>query len=217
MGRAWYQDGRHRNKMNSFNDFLDVTDWLAREQWSDPKRIIAQGGSAGGLLVAGVANMAPDRYRAIIANVPFVDVVTSMLDANLPLTANEYDEWGNPADATDYAYMLQYSPYDNVKPQAYPEMMVTAGLFDTQVPYWGPAKWVARLRRDNQGSSKILLMTNMYAGHAGSSGRYLRLKDTALTYAYLFQQFGIKVHISKKRHVDWPKKNVDGAFLVNRK
>lgn len=216
QGRDWYQDGRHLKKLNSFRDFIDVTDWLIREGWSDPKRIVAQGGSAGGMLVAGVANMAPDRYRAIIANVPFVDVVTSMLDANLPLTANEYGEWGNPTLAEDYAYMLRYSPYDNVKAQAYPNMMVTTGLFDTQVPYWGPTKWVAKLRRMNQADSQILLMTNMFSGHVGNSGRYQRLKDVALNYAYIFDQVGIKVHISKKRHVDWPKKNVDGAFLIHR-
>ncbi|WP_170113427.1 S9 family peptidase [Ahniella affigens] len=214
MGREWYQDGRHLNKLNSFYDFLDVTDWLVREGRSDPKRIVAQGGSAGGLLVAGVANMAPNRYRAIIANVPFVDVVTSMLDANLPLTANEYGEWGNPMLAEDYAYMLRYSPYDNVTAQAYPNMMVTTGLFDTQVPYWGPAKWVTKLRRMNQGDSRILLMTNMFSGHVGNSGRYQRLKDVALNYAYIFDQVGIKVHITSKRHVDWPKRSIDGAFLV---
>ncbi|MBK8285302.1 MAG: S9 family peptidase [Ahniella sp.] len=214
MGRSWYQQGRHLSKMNTFTDFIDATDHLVSEGWADPTRVVAQGGSAGGLLVAAVANMAPDRYRAIIAHAPFVDVVTSMLDANLPLTSNEYGEWGNPDYKTDYEYMLRYSPYDNVRAQKYPAMMVSTGIFDTQVPYWEPAKWVAKLRTMNQSDAPITLMSNLYAGHSGSSGRYRRFKEQALNQAYVLDQMGIKVHITRKRHVNWPKRTVDGEFFV---
>lgn len=214
MGRNWYADGRHHNKLNSFHDFIDVTDFLVKSGRVDEQRIIAQGSSAGGLLVGAVANMAPDRFNAIIAHVPFVDVVTSMLDANLPLTAQEYGEWGNPSVKEDYDYMLRYSPYDNVRAQAYPAIMVTAGLFDTQVPYWEPAKWVAKLRSLNESSEPITLMTNLHAGHVGSSGRYRRLKEHALTNAFILDRMDIRVHITKKRNVNWPKRTIDGEFVI---
>ncbi len=191
-GRRWYDAGRLLAKRNSFTDFVDVTRFLVREGYADARRVFARGGSAGGLLVGAVANMAPGDYRGIVAHVPFVDVVTSMLDESLPLTTNEYDEWGNPALRSHYECMLAYSPYDNVSPRDYPAMLVTTGLWDSQVQYFEPAKWVARLRRMKTDANPLLLRTNMEAGHGGESGRFQRQRETAEEYAFILDQAGIE-------------------------
>ncbi len=192
LGRRWYDDGRLLAKRNSFNDFIDVTRFLVREGYADPRRVFARGGSAGGLLMGAVVNQAPADYRAVVAHVPFVDVVTSMLDDSLPLTTNEYDEWGNPNERESYEYMLSYSPYDNVSAQAYPAMLVTTGLWDSQVQYFEPAKWVARLRRLKTDDRPLLLRVNMEAGHGGKSGRFHRYREVAEEYAFLLDQAGIR-------------------------
>lgn len=191
LGREWYESGRQQSKRNSFTDFIDVTRALVADQVCDPGKVFAMGGSAGGLLMGAVANMAPADYRGIIAQVPFVDVVTTMLDESIPLTTNEYDEWGNPEDRDDYMYMLGYSPYDNVVAQDYPAMLVMTGLHDSQVQFWEPAKWVARLRRIGTGDAPTLFHTRMEAGHGGASGRYRAFEDTALVYAFILDQLGI--------------------------
>ncbi len=191
MGRAWYDDGRLLNKRHSFTDFIDVTEELAARGYADRGKIFAMGGSAGGLLMAAVANMSGDRYRGIVAQVPFVDVVTTMLDDSIPLTSNEYDEWGDPADAEFYHYMLSYAPYDNVRPQRYPTMLVTTGLWDSQVQYYEPAKWVAKLRAEKTDDNPLLLHVEMDAGHGGKAGRFERYRETALEYAFMLAQLGI--------------------------
>jgi oligopeptidase B len=192
MGRHWYEDGKLLKKKNTFTDFIDVTRFLVKEGYADPARVSAMGGSAGGLLMGAVANMAPADYRAIVAQVPFVDVVTTMLDESIPLTTNEFDEWGDPKKKEYYDYMLSYSPYDNVARQAYPAMLVTTGLHDSQVQYWEPAKWVARLRTRNTGSAPILYRTTMEAGHGGKSGRFQRFREIAEEYAFILDQSGIR-------------------------
>ena len=191
MGRRWYEQGRLLNKKNTFTDFIDVTRFLVKEGYADPKRVSAMGGSAGGLLMGAVANMAPADYRAIVAQVPFVDVVTTMLDQSIPLTTNEFDEWGNPKKKEYYDYMLSYSPYDNVARQDYPAMFVTTGLWDSQVQYYEPAKWVARLRARKTGSSVLLYRTTMEAGHGGKSGRFRRFREIAEEYAFVLDQSGV--------------------------
>ena len=191
MGRRWYEDGRLLKKKNSFTDFIDVTRFLVKEGYGDPKRVSAMGGSAGGLLMGAVANMAPGDYRAIVAQVPFVDVVTTMLDESIPLTTNEFDEWGNPKKKEYYDYMLSYSPYDNVARQDYPAMLVTTGLWDSQVQYYEPAKWVARLRARKTGSNPLLYRTTMEAGHGGKSGRFQRFREIAEEYTFILDQSGI--------------------------
>lgn len=191
MGRQWYDDGRMLNKINTFNDFVDVTDYLVESGLVDGERVFAVGGSAGGLLMGAIANAAPERYRGIAAHVPFVDIVTTMLDESIPLTTNEYDEWGNPSDPEYYEYMLSYSPYDNVAEQDYPAMLVTSGLWDSQVQYWEPAKWVARLRHHKTDDNPLLLKTNMEAGHGGASGRFRRLEQTAMEYAFFLELAGL--------------------------
>jgi len=191
LGRRWYDDGRMLNKMNTFNDFIDVTSHLADEGLVDSGRVFAMGGSAGGLLMGAVANQAPEHYAGIIAHVPFVDVVTTMLDETIPLTTNEFDEWGNPMDPEYYDYMLSYSPYDNITAQDYPAMLVTTGLWDSQVQYWEPAKWVAKLRATKTDDEPLLLHTNMDAGHGGASGRFQRLDSTAMEYAFILDQAGL--------------------------
>jgi len=191
MGRRWYDEGRLLNKKNTFNDFIDVTRFLVKQGYADPKRVSAMGGSAGGLLMGAVANLAPADYRAIVAQVPFVDVMTTMLDESIPLTTNEFDEWGNPKNKENYDYMLSYSPYDNVSRQAYPAMLVTTGLWDSQVQYWEPAKWVARLRARNTGKEPLLFRTTMEAGHGGKSGRFQRYHEIAEEYAFILDQSGI--------------------------
>ncbi len=191
MGRAWYEDGKLLKKQNTFNDFVDVTRELVRLGYASKDRVAASGGSAGGLLMGAVANQAPQDYRVMVAQVPFVDVVTTMLDASIPLTTNEYDEWGNPEQRAYYDYMLAYSPYDNVTKQAYPALFVGTGLWDSQVQYWEPAKWVAKLRDDNTGTHPIVFRTNMEAGHGGKSGRFQRYHELAESYAFVLDQLGV--------------------------
>jgi oligopeptidase B len=191
LGRPWYDDGRLLNKKNSFYDFIDVTRELAAQGYADPQKIFAMGGSAGGLLVAAVANMRGLDYRGIVAQVPFVDVITTMLDDGIPLTTNEYDEWGDPRDRRCYEYMLSYSPYDNVRAQGYPAMLVTTGLWDSQVQYYEPAKWVAKLRALKTDRNPLLLHVEMEAGHGGKSGRFERYRETAMEYAFMLGELGI--------------------------
>ncbi len=191
LGRTWYDDGRLLNKRNSFNDFIDVTHDLVAKGYASPSKVFAMGGSAGGMLMAVIANMSPHDYRAIIAQVPFVDVLTTMLDESIPLTTNEYDEWGNPADRRCYEYLLSYSPYDNIRAQGYPAMLVTTGLWDSQVQYYEPAKWVAMLRTRKTDRSPLLLHVDMQAGHGGKSGRFVRYRETAMEYAFVLAQLGI--------------------------
>jgi len=191
LGRDWYDGGRLANKMNSFHDFIDVSEWLVQQGYAARDRLFASGGSAGGLLMGAVANLRPDLYAGMLAHVPFVDVLSTMLDDSLPLTTNEYDEWGDPAEADAYHWMLDYSPYDNVREQAYPAMRVTTGLWDSQVQYWEAAKWVARLREANSGDAPVLLQTELGAGHGGKSGRYERLHEVARDYAFLIWRAGL--------------------------
>ena len=192
MGRQWYEDGKLFKKKNSFTDFIDCADFLISEQFTSKEHLYAMGGSAGGLLMGAVVNMRPELWKGIVAQVPFVDVINTMSDASIPLTTNEYDEWGNPANKESYDYMKSYSPYDNVEKKAYPNMLVTTGLHDSQVQYFEPAKWVAKLREMKTDSNYILLYTNMDAGHGGASGRYKVLKDRAREFAFLFALEGIK-------------------------
>lgn len=191
MGRRWYDQGRLLNKINTFTDFVDVTRFLVQEGYGDPKRVSAIGGSAGGLLMGAIANMAPGDYRAIVAQVPFVDAVTTMLDESIPLTTNEFDEWGNPKEKPYYDYILSYSPYDNVAYQDYPAILVTTGLWDSQVQYFEPAKWVARLRARKTGTNPLLFRTTMAAGHGGKSGRFQRFRERAEEYTFILDQSGI--------------------------
>jgi oligopeptidase B len=191
MGRAWYEDGKLTNKLNTFNDFIDVTRWLVAHRYCDPKRVFAIGRSAGGLLMGAIANMAPRDYAGIVSGVPFVDVVTTMLDESIPLTTNEFDEWGNPKEKKYYDYMLSYSPYDNLGAHDYPAIFVHSGLWDSQVQYYEPTKYVARLRARRTGSSLIVLRTNMEAGHGGKSGRFEHYREFAEQYAFILDQAGI--------------------------
>jgi len=185
LGRDWYDQGRMKNKMNTFYDFIDVTEELIKLGYGDQKNIFAQGGSAGGLLVGAVANLRPDLYKGIIAEVPFVDVITTMMDDTIPLTTFEYEEWGNPNIKAQYKWMKQYSPYDNIREVNYPSFYIRSGFHDSQVQYWEPSKWAAKLRDFNKSKSLILLHTNMEAGHGGASGRYKRLKESAEEVAFL--------------------------------
>jgi oligopeptidase B len=190
MGKPWHDAGRLMNKMNTFTDFIAVTEYLTAQGYGDPGRIAMEGGSAGGLLMGAVANMRPDLYRAVLSHVPFVDVMNTMLDPTLPLTIGEYEEWGDPNQPDAFAYMLQYSPYDNLDRKAYPAMLVKTSLHDSQVMYWEPAKYVAKLRTLKTDDNLLLLETNMSAGHGGASGRYDYLKEIALDYAFLLQELG---------------------------
>jgi oligopeptidase B len=192
MGRQWYEDGKLLKKINTFTDFIDCSKHLIAQKYTSPKHLYAMGGSAGGLLMGAVANMAPELYNGIVAGVPFVDVVTTMLDDSIPLTTFEYDEWGNPNDKVYYDYMKSYSPYDNVKNQMYPNMYVSTGLHDSQVQYWEPAKWVAKLRDQDKNKNLIFLDTNMEAGHGGASGRFESLKEVAKEWSFLLDLEGIK-------------------------
>jgi len=192
MGRAWYENGKLLNKKNTFTDFIDVTRWLAANKYNDPKRAFALGRSAGGLLMGAIANMAPQDYRGIVTGVPFVDVVTTMLDETIPLTTNEFDEWGNPKQKEFYDYMLSYSPYDQLAAHDYPAMFVHSGLWDSQVQYFEPTKYVARLRARRTGNSLVVLRTNMEAGHGGKSGRYEHFREYAEQYAFILDQAGIQ-------------------------
>ena len=191
MGRPWYDDGKMLKKLNTFNDFIAVAEELIRKRYTSAELLLANGGSAGGLLMGVVANRRPELFRAIVADVPFVDVINTMLDATLPLTAQEWEQWGNPQIAEQYAYMRQYSPYDNLRPQAYPWLLVMTSLNDSQVMYWEPAKWVAKLRTLKTDSNPLYLKTNMAGGHGGSSGRYDRLRETAFRYAFMLDAVGL--------------------------
>ncbi len=185
LGRPWYEDGKLLKKKNTFTDFIDCSKFLISENYTSPQHLYASGGSAGGLLMGAVVNMAPELYHGVIAAVPFVDVVTTMLDESIPLTTGEYDEWGNPNEKEYYTYMKSYSPYDNVEPITYPNMYVSTGLHDSQVQYWEPAKWVAKLRELKVDDNLLFLDTNMEAGHGGASGRFESLKETAKEYAFI--------------------------------
>ncbi|WP_240465971.1 MULTISPECIES: prolyl oligopeptidase family serine peptidase [Sphingobacterium] len=191
MGRQWYEDGKLMKKKNTFTDFIDCGRYLVNQKYTSKGHLYAEGGSAGGLLMGAVVNMAPDLWNGVIAAVPFVDVVTTMLDETIPLTTNEYDEWGNPNNKEAYDYMKSYSPYENIEEKAYPNLLVTTGLHDSQVQYFEPAKWVARLRTTHTGNSVILLKTDMDFGHGGASGRFDYLKDQALEYAFILKLEGI--------------------------
>jgi oligopeptidase B len=190
-GRTWYDDGKLLKKKNTFTDFIAVADSLVRRKYTAPDRLVIQGGSAGGLLMGAVVNMRPDLFRAVVSQVPFVDVVTTMLDASLPLTVGEYLEWGNPNEEKYYRYMRSYSPYDNLKKGAYPAMLVETSLNDSQVMYWEPAKYVAKLRTLKTDGNVLLLKTIMEAGHGGASGRYDALKELAFTYSFVLDQVGL--------------------------
>lgn len=192
LGREWYENGKLLKKKNTFTDFIDCSKFVIAEKYTSPEHLYAEGGSAGGLLMGAVVNMAPELYRGVIAQVPFVDVITTMLDDSIPLTTGEYDEWGNPNDKQYYDYMKSYSPYDNVKAQKYPNMLVTTGLHDSQVQYWEPAKWVAKLRTMKTDNNLLFLDTNMEAGHGGASGRFEALKEVAKEYSFLLDLEGIK-------------------------
>ena len=190
MGRHWYEDGKLLNKKNTFYDFIDCGEYLIKEKYAAPDQLYAQGGSAGGLLMGAVMNMRPDLWKGVVAAVPFVDVITTMLDESIPLTTGEYDEWGNPNEKEYYDYILSYSPYDQVEAKDYPATLVTTGLHDSQVQYWEPAKWVAKLREMKTDKNPLLLYTNMDAGHGGSSGRFARIKEVALQYAFFLDLAG---------------------------
>lgn len=192
MGRQWYEDGKLLKKKNTFTDFIDCAEFLIAEKFTNSEKMFAMGGSAGGLLIGAVVNMAPELFRGVIAAVPYVDVVTTMLDESIPLTTSEYDEWGNPNVKEYYDYMLSYSPYDNVEAKDYPNMLVTTGLHDSQVQYWEPAKWVAKLRELKTDNNLLLLHTEMKAGHGGKSGRFERYKETAMEYAFMLDLLGIR-------------------------
>jgi len=192
MGRAWYEDGKLLKKKNTFTDFIDCAEYLIARKYTNAGRLFANGGSAGGLLMGAVVNMRPELFKGVVAGVPFVDVITTMLDRSIPLTAGEFDEWGNPEVREHYDYMLSYSPYDQVEAKAYPALLVTTGLHDSQVQYFEPAKWVAKLRALKTDKNPLLLWTNMEGGHGGVSGRFRRLKQTAMEYAFMLDLAGIK-------------------------
>jgi oligopeptidase B len=190
MGRKWYEDGKFLKKKNTFTDFIACAEDLIDRKWTSKDAIAISGGSAGGLLMGAVTNMRPDLFKVVVANVPFVDVVTTILDTSIPLTVLEWEEWGNPHDKSYYEYIKSYSPYDNVEPKDYPHMLITAGLNDQRVKYWEPAKWTAKLRDMKTDDNILLLKTNMGAGHGGASGRYERLKEVAFEYAFILERLG---------------------------
>jgi oligopeptidase B len=198
MGERWWEDGSMLNKMNTFTDFIACSEYLIDEGYATPDGLVATGGSAGGLLMGAIANMRPDLYRIIVADVPFVDVLNTMLDASIPLTVGEYDEWGNPNEEEYYFYMRSYSPYDNVGALDYPDMLITASLNDPRVQYWEPAKWTARLRATKTGDGLLLLKTNMGAGHGGASGRYERFREWAFEYAFILDRLGLGSNVSEE-------------------
>jgi len=191
LGKPWHDAGKMLAKRNTFTDFIAAVEYLTMEEYGDPARVAIEGGSAGGLLMGAVTNLRPDLFRAVISHVPFVDVMNTMLDASLPLTVPEYEEWGNPNEETYFRYMLSYSPYDNLKAGSYPSMLIKTSLYDSQVMYWEPAKYVAKLRTLKTDNNPLLLVTNMQAGHGGASGRYDYLKEIALDYAFLLRELGI--------------------------
>jgi len=191
LGRRWYEDGKFLKKKNTFTDFIACAEYLIDQGWTSPQHLAITGGSAGGLLMGAVLNARPYLFHAVVADVPFVDVVTTILDDDLPLSILEREEWGDPNDKEYYDYMKSYSPYDNVTAQAYPNLLITAGLNDSRVAYWEPAKWTAKLRSLKTDRHVLLLKTNMGAGHGGASGRYESLKEIAFEYAFLLDQWGI--------------------------
>ena len=191
MGRQWYEDGKMMKKINTFTDFIDAGEFLVKEKYTSPEHLYAQGGSAGGLLMGAVVNMKPELWNGVIAQVPFVDVVNTMLDESIPLTTNEYDEWGNPNNKDAYLYMKSYSPYENIQKKNYPNILITTGLHDSQVQYFEPAKWAAKLRDLKTDKNAVLLKTEMAYGHGGASGRFDYLKDVAWDYAFLLKLEGI--------------------------
>lgn len=192
MGRQWYEAGKLLQKKNTFNDFIDCSEFLIQNKWAAKDKLYAMGGSAGGLLMGAVMNERPDLYKGIVAQVPFVDVVTTMLDETIPLTTGEFSEWGNPKNEPYYSYMLSYSPYDNIKAVEYPNLLITTGFHDSQVQYWEPAKWIAKLRTMHQGENKLYLYTDMESGHGGKSGRFQRLHEIAFEYAFLLDLENIR-------------------------
>ena len=192
MGRQWYENGKMFNKKNTFTDFIDCAEFLTANKYADKTKIFANGGSAGGLLMGAVATMRPDLWRGVVADVPFVDVVTTMLDETIPLTTGEFDEWGNPKNKDSYFYMKSYSPYDQVEKKKMPAMLITTGLHDSQVQYYEPTKWIAKLRDRGTDNNNLFLFCNMSTGHGGASGRFDALKDVAMRYAFIFDQLGIK-------------------------
>jgi oligopeptidase B len=194
LGKPWHDQGRMMNKLNTFYDFIDVAEFLIKDGYCDAERVAIEGGSAGGLLMGAVSNMRPELWRAVISKVPFVDVMNTMLDASLPLTVPEYEEWGNPNEPEAYRYMRAYSPYDNLEAKPYPNMLVKTSFHDSQVMYWEPAKYVAKLRtlKPDDDKNILLLHTNMAAGHGGASGRYDYLREIAFDYAFLLTQLGVE-------------------------
>jgi dienelactone hydrolase len=190
LGRRWYEQGRLMHKRNTFTDFIACAEHLVKEGYTGPERLAIMGGSAGGLLMGAVTNMRPDLFKAMVALVPFAKVITAMLTPQLPLTISEYEQWGRPDDPEAFRYMLSYSPYENVEAKAYPHLFVKGGLNDLQVPYWDPAKWVAKLRAHKTDDNRLLLVTNMAAGHGGASGRYDHLREDAQVYAFLIDALG---------------------------
>jgi oligopeptidase B len=191
MGRKWYEDGKFLKKKNTFTDFIACAEYLIGEKWTSSDRLAISGGSAGGLLMGAVMNMRPDLFKVVVADVPFVDVVTTILDTSLPLSVMEWEEWGNPNDKVYYDYMKSYSPYDNVEAKDYPDTLIVAGLNDSRVKYWEPAKWTAKLRELKTDNNILLLKTNMGAGHGGASGRYESLKELAFEYAFVLDRLGL--------------------------
>jgi oligopeptidase B len=191
MGKPWHDAGKMLVKRNTFTDFVTCVEYLTAKGYGDPARVAIEGGSAGGLLMGAVTNLKPEIFRVVLSHVPFVDVMNTMLDASLPLTVPEYEEWGNPNEAEYFHYMLSYSPYDNLKPGSYPAILVKTSLNDSQVMYWEPAKYVAKLRTLKTDDNPVLLVTNMEAGHGGASGRYDYLKEIAFDYAFLLRELGI--------------------------
>jgi oligopeptidase B len=187
LGRDWYENGKMLHKKNTFYDFIDVAKFLVTENYTSPRHLYAMGGSAGGLLMGAVMNMAPDLFHGIVAQVPFVDVVTTMLDEKIPLTTGEFDEWGNPKKKKYYDYIKSYSPYDNIEEKNYPNALITTGFHDSQVQYWEPAKWTAKLRELKTDNNLLLFKTDMSSGHGGASGRFESLKEDALEYAFLLK------------------------------
>jgi oligopeptidase B len=192
LGRAWYENGRLMHKKNTFTDFIACAEHLIAQGYTSSERLAIMGGSAGGLLVSAATNMRPDLFKVVVAVVPFTNVITAMLDPDLPLTVIEYEQWGNPNDPQAFEYMRSYSPYENVEAKEYPQIFVKAGLNDLQVPYWDPAKWVAKLRAYKTGGNRLLLLTNMGAGHSGASGRYDHLREDAQVYAFLIDALGVE-------------------------
>jgi oligopeptidase B len=191
MGKAWHDAGRMMNKKNTFTDFIACAEHLIAERWTSPDRLVIEGGSAGGLLMGAVVNQRPELFRAVVSKVPFVDVINSMLDETLPLTVGEFEEWGNPKRKEEYEYMKGYCPYTNLERKAYPAMLVKTSFHDSQVMYWEPAKYVAKMRTLKTNDEPLLLKTNMAAGHGGASGRYDALREAALDYAFILTRVGI--------------------------